>query len=88
MVEIDVDLTQHLLKQARLLIPRLEKLMPDSRWQHLVSGSRGALLRFVASHQAQSAQALPANEIRIMTKAIAYAYEILEKAASEIEGEE
>ena len=87
MSTIDVNRTQHLLKQVRLLIPRLEKLVPDSRWQHLVSGSRGALLRFAASHQEHPGKMLSPEEIQAISNAITYAYEILEKAASEIEGE-
>lgn len=74
-----------LLRQARLLIPRLEKLVPDTRWQHLVSGTRGALLRFTAATQSNPKQTLSAEEIRILARAVAHAYEILEKAASEIE---
>jgi hypothetical protein len=34
-----------LLKQAQMLIPRLERLSPDSSWAHRASGCRGTLLR-------------------------------------------
>jgi hypothetical protein len=36
-----------LLKQARLLIPRLERLPPDSSWARRASGCRGTLLRHI-----------------------------------------
>lgn len=38
-----------LLRQARFLVSRLERLSADSVWAHKASGIRGALLRIVES---------------------------------------
>lgn len=43
-----------LLKQARLLISRLERLTPDSAWARRASGCRGTLIRLVGKVEAGS----------------------------------
>jgi len=84
----NISRTAQLVKQAALLIPRLEKLLPDSRWQHRISGSRGALLRLTAAYSANPKQVLSQEEAALLARAVEHAYHILETAALQIEGEE
>ena len=43
----DNDYSGILVKQAKLIIPRLEKITPDSSWAHKASGCRGSLIHML-----------------------------------------
>jgi hypothetical protein len=43
----ELDPSELLLKQARLLAERLERLTPDSAWARRASGCRGTLIRLI-----------------------------------------
>jgi hypothetical protein len=77
-----------LLKQARMLIPRLERLSPDSSWAHRASGCRGTLLRLfqqVETHATfnQSPALDEAQDLIEMEKALTQGFNILSEAARE-----
>ncbi len=46
--------TRWLMKQARLLISRLERLTSDSAWARRASGCRGTLIRLIGRVEAGS----------------------------------
>ena len=72
--------TAILLKQARMVSARLGALPPDSKWARRASGSRRALLRF----SQPDGQPVNDTQLQQLEEALAYAYYVLEKVASEI----
>ncbi len=75
----------NLIKQAELLIPRLEKLTPDSSWAHRASGCRRALLRLAKCLEADRypAPQTRAADLENLQKAIDQSFDILNRAAKE-----
>ena len=74
-----------LLKQAQMLIPRLERLTPDSSWAHRASGSRGSLLRLSQRIEAYSASGqVPrieeAPDLAMLEEAITQGFSNLERS--------
>lgn len=77
-----------LLKQAQMLIPRLERLTPDSSWAHRASGSRGSLLRLsqridAYSASGQAPRVEEAHDLAMLEEAITQGFRILSEAARE-----
>ncbi len=77
-----------LLKQARLLIPRLERLTPDSGWARRASGCRGSLLRLTENLEAHTASGSPpgpdeARDLAALEQALSQGFAILREAARE-----
>ena len=77
-----------LLKQAQMLIPRLERLSPDSSWAHRASGCRGTLLRL--SRRLDSRLKLnlepghdKGNDLVTLEHALNQGFQILTEAARE-----
>lgn len=73
------------IRQAQVLISRLERISVDSYWAHRASGMRAALLRCI--------DRLDAHDYEINTAEVAYldellegGYFILEEAARELRG--
>jgi hypothetical protein len=66
------------LKQAYLLISRLERLSVDSYWAHRASGVRGSLLR--AAEQVETGKGIPGK----LDELIKLGFDILENAVDEI----
>jgi len=80
-----------LITQARFLIPRLEKMSPDSTWAHRASGARIALLRMV--DRIEMERVSPDGQVFSSTSDLNYlralierGYELLERAAREMLG--
>lgn len=76
--------SEALLKQARLLAGRLEKITPDSSWAHRASGHRRVLLRYLRLFD--RGQVFPdgiAKERQLLEAALISGFAILERAAQE-----
>jgi hypothetical protein len=72
-----------ILKQAYLVVPRLEKLTPDSSFAHQASGCRRAILRLSRRIQSNNHPLTLATDRETLHLALHQAFEILEKAAQE-----
>lgn len=81
-----------LVKQAKLVMPRLEKITPDLTWAHKASGCRGSLIRILELHEEFSGSRTNAGDgsIRLnegdliaLRNALERSFEILEGAAAE-----
>jgi hypothetical protein len=80
-----MDRKEALLRQAMLLISRLERISADSLWAHRSSGQRGELLRIVGTVKLQETQEGAAREdneeLEHLEALIQAGFELLEKAA-------
>ena len=81
-----------LVKQARLIIPRLEKITPDSSWAHKASGCRGSLIRMMELQEESSRSRTNAEnrstqlndgDLIVLRNALERSFDILEGAAAE-----
>jgi len=88
----DINHSGILFKQAELIIPRLEKINPDSSWAHKASACRGSLIRLLelkgeddeSRRVAREASILLNDDDFIVLKnVLERSYEILEGAAAE-----
>ncbi len=73
-----------LLKQARLAIPRLERLAPDSPFAHQASGCRRTLLQYstrLSGGLPGESRLLSPRETASFRRALEQAFAILEAAA-------
>ncbi len=68
---------------ALLLIQRLERLSADSRWAHLASGYRGALLRSISALEDPSNR-FESEGLTQLRELILEGFALLEKAAVDI----
>lgn len=78
-----------MIRQARLLADRLERISADSTWARRSSGIRGALLRWLSEAEVSSASSHSqmnqnAGEVTRLRSLIEAGYEVLEKAAREL----
>lgn len=73
----------NLIEQARMLIPRLEKLTPDSSYAHHASGCRRNLLRIVDQFERTPEGHEYPFEVPVLEHALDFSYDVLEKAAKE-----
>ena len=71
------DQSANLIKQAKLIIPRLEKITPDSSWAHRASGCRGTLIRLMSDREDNAA------DTDRLWQALKQSYYLLEQAAKE-----
>ena len=71
---------KQLIRQARILLDRLERLSADSSWAHRASGLRGALLKAVDKVSFSDC----VLDIAYIEKLVERGYEILNQAAREI----
>ncbi len=86
----------HLIKLARLLVARLERLSADSIWAHRASGARGELLRWLEycdaglveqngnEEQPHTHTLLNEDEIARFEYILSQGYYMLENAAKEL----
>ena len=74
---------EHLLKQVALIIPRLEKITPDSHWAHQASGCRRAILR---AAEGVSREEFELDEVKRLEYTLQAGFRILEAAAVERTG--
>ena len=81
-----------LVKQGKLIIPRLEKITPDSSWAHKASGCRGSLIRMLELQGESSGSRTNAGhdsiqmndgDLTVLRNALERSFEILEGAAVE-----
>ena len=74
------------IEQGRMLVMRLEKLSPDSRWARRASGARGNLLKLLDELQEKmdQGQVVQPPDIQRLESLIYFGFFILEKAAREI----
>jgi hypothetical protein len=81
-----------LVKQAKLIIPRLEKITPDSSWAHRASGCRGSLIRLLAlqgeyDNSSTNSRYVPSSlnddDLDNLRNALERSFGILEGAAAE-----
>jgi hypothetical protein len=88
----DINHSGILVKQAELIIPRLEKITPDSSWAHKASGCRGSLIRLLelkgeydGSRKVARDVSIPLNDddFIVLKNVLERSYEILEGAAAE-----
>ena len=83
---INLEDSGFLVKTARFLVARLERLSADSFWAHRASGLRGSLLRSLESVE-EPGNANPAEmaaRMQILRAHVNQAYTILANAAREI----
>ena len=74
------------IEQGRLVVMRLEKLCPDSRWARRASGVRGNLLKLLDELDVQveaGEECFPADLERL-DQLVRFGFWILEKAAREL----
>ncbi|MEJ2263096.1 MAG: hypothetical protein P8X95_06600 [Anaerolineales bacterium] len=74
---------------ARLLLPRLERLSPDSTWAHWASGTRGALIRLLEKIEAEdyadrTASAMQTEDFKQLEQLVEISFDLLEKSAREL----
>jgi hypothetical protein len=88
----DAENFKMLVKQAKLLIPRLEKITSDSSWAHRASGCRGSLIRLLEVQMEDQKPGtsfgyarddIDHDDISDLRSALDLGFEILEKAAAE-----
>lgn len=88
----DAENLETVVRQAKLIIPRLEKITPDSSWAHRASGCRGSLIRFLEvqgeySKLGTNSGCVPAssdhNDLIDLRNILDRGFEILERAAVE-----
>ena len=74
------------IEQGRMLVARLEKLSPDSRWARRASGARGNLVKLLDDLQAQitAKESIQPEDLEYLEKLVIFGFWILEKAAREI----
>jgi len=81
-----------LVKQARLVLPRLEKITPDSPWAHKASGCRGSLIHMVELQEESSGSRTNAGnrpnqlndgDLIVLRNALERSFDILEGAVAE-----
>lgn len=84
MMEDKTTSTTTLLRQVRLVIPRLERITPDSSWAHRASGYRRTLLR-LALRLSEQGTASDGDRLAL-ARALAASYAILHAAAREKTG--
>ena len=78
------DRQGQLLQQARLLIPRLERISADCTWARRASGQRGNLLKWVESLEASNrAPRLSPAELDRFHSLLDSCFDLLKKAAQE-----
>jgi hypothetical protein len=83
-----MEYTAHQIKQARLLVARLERISADSIWARRASGMRGALLKWLEEFEQASllTEVSPSyndHEKEGIDLLIEMSYKMLEKAAKE-----
>jgi uncharacterized coiled-coil DUF342 family protein len=75
----------HKIRNAKLLVARLERLSADSPWAHKASGLRGSLLRSLERIEAsQMSGSLNPEEEIYLSGLLEAGFAILKKAAKEI----
>jgi len=69
-----------------MLVARLEKLSPDSRWARRASGTRGNLLKLLDELQVQvtAGQECHAQDLVYLEQLVQFGFWMLEKAAREL----
>jgi hypothetical protein len=78
------DRQGQLLQQARLLIPRLERISADSSWARRASGQRGNLLKWVERLEANDrASRLSPEDLDHFHSLLDSSFDLLKKAAQE-----
>ena len=63
-----------LIDQAQTILPRLERITPDSSWAHIATGIRRSLLRLLEH---------PGEDTASLQAVLNRGYEILDNAAKE-----
>lgn len=84
----DLPISNEIIKQAKLLVERLERVSVDSIWARRASGHRGALLKWIEKYEALSAEAgqphqFSSEEIQQLSKVLDACYTVMERAAKE-----
>ncbi len=79
---------EDILKQARLLVERMEKVSVDSIWARRASGHRGALLKWIEKSENLSPAErkevqLTGEELGQIHTILSACYKVMEKAAQE-----
>ncbi len=74
------------LEQGHMLVERLEKLSPDSRWARRASGARGNLVKLLEELQDMLDLQLAgaAEDWQRLDQLVRFGFWILEKAAHEL----
>jgi hypothetical protein len=72
-----------LIKQAWMLVSRLERLSADSVWAHRASGARGALLKSLENLESAEPSTV-LDELARLQKMVNWGFRLLEKAAEEL----
>jgi hypothetical protein len=78
----------YLIKQARMVVYKLERISADSVWAHRSSGLRGAILKVLESIEASSpnignSNSERQNDLIRLDALVKSSYLLLEKAARE-----
>ena len=83
----DLQVDQALLRRARQLAARLERLSADSFWAHRASGLRGALLRALERVESPLSphHTTPNTALHNLERLVEQGYQVLANAAREIE---
>jgi hypothetical protein len=74
---------------AKLLLPRLERLSPDSTWAHWASGTRGALIRLLEKIEAEgyaerAPSAMQVEDLERLAQLVEISFDLLEKSARDL----
>ena len=83
---MDPTLLHRQIEQGRMLVARLEKLSPDSRWARRASGARGNLLKLLDELQAQvsTGEECSPEDLERLEQLARFGFWMLEKAAREL----
>ena len=73
------------VKQARMIVQRLERLSADSRWAHIASGYRGSMIKMVERlDRLPDVEQASQGEQEELDFLIGKGFDLLTKAAREI----
>lgn len=83
---MDPSLVDRQIEQGYLVVARLEKLSPDSRWARRASGTRGNLLKLLDELAAQihAGEECQPQDLQRLEQLVRFGFWILEKAAREL----
>jgi hypothetical protein len=83
------DSNVEMIKQAKLLISRLERISADSIWAHRSSGYRGAILRWIERYEANKQAVRNVGKMKDgdwnhLAALMQAGFDLLERAAREV----
>jgi hypothetical protein len=74
------------IDNAYNLIRQLERLSADSTWAHRASGIRGSLIKFLDQYESSGSPEMTPSSLQHLKELNSQAFNILKKAARDIQG--